>query len=135
MSPRFKTGNKARLLDRRLKRSRRRKIIITTAICLIVIPAGIYLLQHFVELSWKLPSANLEKQDSDFDAELVYSKALTLIEEGKANEFRGRRAIVTEKFTEALKLLEMLRKKSPHYKREQVASARIELENKLRKAK
>jgi len=135
MSPRFKTGNKARLLDRRFRKSRRKKIIIITLICLILIPGGVYLLQHYVELTWKLAPANLDNRDNDFDPELVYSKAKSLIEEGKANEFRGRRAIVTEKFNEALELLETLRDKAPHFKREEVTSARLEMERKLRKAK
>ena len=135
MSPRFKNGRKARLPDRKFKRTRRRKTISITLICLVVIPGGIYLLQHFVELSWRLSSTKLREPEDDFDADLVYSKARALIEEGKANEFRGRRAVVTEKFTEALTLLEMIRKEDPHYKREEVAKAKIELENKLRKTK
>ncbi|MDP8215323.1 MAG: hypothetical protein RAO92_09090 [Candidatus Euphemobacter frigidus] len=131
----FKTGRKSALLSHRFKRTRARRIIIITIILLVTLPALLYLLKHYLERSWEFTDGELKSEVVAFDAQFAYMKARALLEEGKAHEFKGRRQIVTERFREALDLLDLIMEKAPNYKSDLIARDRQFILNKLRKAK
>jgi len=135
MNATFKTGRKSALLSTRLRKDRRRRGIIITIITLIAILGILYGLKYYVEHSWEFTDGEYDAATISFDAQLAYTKARALIDEGKANEFKGRKQIVTKRFEEALELLIKIDEKAPNYKREKVSRDIEYLQDRLRKAK
>ena len=135
MNATFQTGRKSALLSKRLKKDRFHRGIIITIIILIAIPAILYALKHYVERSYEFTDGEYDSVKISFDVQIAYNKARALIEEGKANEFKGRKQIVMERFEEALELLMMIDETAPDYKREKVARDIKYLQDRLRKAK
>jgi len=135
MNATFQTGRKSALLSKRLKKDRFHRGIIITIIILIAIPAILYALKYYVERSYEFTDGEYDSVKISFDVQIAYNKARALIEEGKANEFKGRKQIVMERFEEALELLMMIDETAPDYKREKVARDIEYLQDRLRKAK
>jgi hypothetical protein len=135
MNATFQTGRKAALLSKRLKKDRFRRGIIVTIIILIALPAILYGLKYYVERSYEFTDGEYDSVKISFDAQIAYNKARALIDEGKANEFKGRKQIVMKRFEEALELLLMIEKNAPNYKRVKVARDIEYLQDRLRKAK
>ncbi len=135
MAPPFQTGRKSALLSRRLKRHRSRRLVVSLILTAVILPGLLYLLKLYLEKSWEFTNGELQTEVVSFDPQLVYSKALALMEEGKANEFKGNKQIVIDRFNEALSLLELIAERAPDYKSESVSRDREFLLNKLRKAK
>jgi hypothetical protein len=135
MNATFQTGRKSALLSKRLKKDRFRRGLIITIITLIALPAILYTLKYYVERSYEFTDGEYDSVKISFDAQIAYNKARALIEEGKANEFKGRKQIVMERFEEALELLMMIDETAPDYKREKVARDIEYLQDRLRKAK
>ena len=135
MNATFQTGRKSALLSKRLKKDRFRRGLIITIITLIALPAILYTLKYYVERSYEFTDGEYDSVKISFDVQIAYNKARALIEEGKANEFKGRKQIVMERFEEALELLMMIDETAPDYKREKVARDIEYLQDRLRKAK
>ena len=135
MNATFQSGRKSALLSKRLKKDRFRRGLIITIITLIALPAILYTLKYYVERSYEFTDGEYDSVKISFDAQIAYNKARALIEEGKANEFKGRKQIVMERFEEALELLMMIDETAPDYKREKVARDIEYLQDRLRKAK
>lgn len=135
MGFRFRPSRKALLLNQRIKREKRKRLIILSLLFLIILTPAVMILKSCLESVHRLPPADATDTLASFDARIIHEKAWVLIEEGKVNEFRGRRHLVREKFVAALKLLEELREKAPAYKRDRVLKDKLYLEEKLRKMK
>jgi len=135
MNATFQTGRKSALLSKRLKKNRFHRGIIITIIILIAIPAILYALKYYVERSYEFTDGEYDSVKISFDSQIAYNKARALIDEGKANEFKGRKQIVMERFEEALELLLMIEETAPDYKRGKVARDIEYLQERLRKAK
>ena len=135
MNATFQTGRKSALLSKRLKKNRFHRGIIITIITLIALPAILYALKYYVERSYEFTDGEYDSVKISFDAQIAYNKARALIDEGKANEFKGRKQIVMERFEEALELLLMIEETAPDYKRGKVARDIEYLQERLRKAK
>jgi len=135
MNATFQTGRKSALLSKRLKKDRFRRGLIITIITLIALPAILYTLKYYVERSYEFTDGEYDSVKISFDAQIAYNKARALIDEGKANEFKGRKQIVMERFEEALELLMMIDETVPDYKRGKVARDIEYLQDRLRKAK
>jgi len=135
MNATFQTGRKSALLSDRLRKERRRRGIIITVITLIVIPVILYGLKYYIERSYEFTAGEYDSAKVAFDAQMAYTKTRALIEEGRANEFKGRKQIVTKRFEEALDLLMNIEENAPEYKREKVTRDIRYLQDRLRKAK
>ena len=135
MNATFQTGRKSALLSKRFKKDRFRRGIILTIIILITIPAILYGLKYYVERSWEFTEGEYDSVKVSFDAQIAYDKARALTDEGKTNEFKGRKQIVMKRFEEALDLLLMIEETVPDYKRQKVARDIEYLQKRLRKAK
>ena len=135
MNATFQTGRKSALLSKRFQKDRFRRGIIVTIIILIALPVILYGLKYYVERSYEFTDGEYDSSKISFDAQIAYNKARALIDEGKANEFKGRKQIVMKRFKEALKLLLMIDETAPDYKSEQVARDIEYLQDRMRKAK
>ncbi len=135
MNATFQTGRKSALLSKRFQKDRFRRGIIVTIIILIALPAILYGLKYYVERSYEFTDGEYNRVKISFDGPIAYNKARALIDEGKANEFKGRKQIVVKRFEEALDLLLMIEKNAPNYKRGKVARDIEYLQERLRKAK
>ncbi|MEA1927931.1 MAG: hypothetical protein U9N73_06960 [Candidatus Auribacterota bacterium] len=92
-------------------------------------------MKYYLEHSYEFTDGAYNAGTISFDEEIAYTKARALIEEGKANEFKGRKLIVRSNFEEALELLFMIDEKAPEYKREKVSRDIQYLQDRLRKTK
>ena len=135
MNATFKTGRKSALLSKRLRKDRLRRGMIITIIILISIPAILYALKWYVESSFEFTEGEYNSGTISFDAEIAYTEARALIDEGKANEFKGRKQIVMKRFEEALKLLLLIEEKDPDFKPAIIAREIEYLQDRLKKAK
>lgn len=135
MGAAFKKGRKARLITKQVQRAYRKRAIAITILSIFGLALGFFLLIRYLEQSWQLPERGEKPVKDVFDAQLVYEKAQALIEAGRAHEFKGRKKEVQVKYKEALELLDLLKKKEPYFKKEEVAKEIHFLEDKLRRAK
>ncbi len=135
MSPAFQSGRRSAQITRQLQCARRRRRVIGLLLTLLLIPAGLYLLDYYLKSTGELPAGRVRPEKTDFDPQLVYTKARDLLEKGRANEHRGRRQLVAGQFEEALDLMLMIAEQAPEYQPERVRRDIEFLREKLRKVR
>ncbi len=119
MASTFKTGRRSALFARQVKRARRRRYAVIILGLIVLIPGLLFLLDYSLERFLEFPGEpprTEEPEAVDFDPQLVYTKARSLLEEGRANMHRGRRDLVRDQFEESLELMLMLRERTPEYR-------------------
>ncbi len=119
MATAFKTGRRSALLARQLKCCRRRRRVTIIIGLLVLVPGLLFLLDYYLERSLEIPREQprwAEVEEADFDPQVVYTRARSLLEEGRANMHRGRRYMVRGQFEESLELMLMLREQAPEYR-------------------
>ena len=62
MSPAFQTGRRSAQITFQLQRARRRRRVVALLMTLILIPAGLYLLDHYLKSSGELPAGRILPQ-------------------------------------------------------------------------
>ena len=135
MSPSFQTGRRSAILARRIRRRRLRFRLALVLAIIILVPGFFLFYAYYLEWPDGVSGQPEETGEKKFDPQLVYTKARSLLENGRSNEHRGRRSQVKSQYREALELMEMISKEAPEYRPEQLRRDIEFLRGRLRKVR
>ncbi len=135
MAAAFKKGRKAELVRECIRRRRRRRILYQVFLVLALTAGGLYLTIRYVEDTMLPAWMETPARERAFDPSAAWEEVRELIDEARANEFRGRRELAEKNYIRALALIRELKRRAPAFNREEVLRAEQLSRDKVRALK